>query len=127
MMDGRTGWLMGIAEVAEIGAGHDGHQSARQRAHRVSDGIARLESGRAGVALEQLGDQVAFDELALFARGLAESERSEPVNLAMSAAARLVNQSHGLAREQVTLAASKLEPIAQVLLCPSDDPRLPRS
>lgn len=95
--------------------GCNAHQPARQRLARVSDGISRLESSRAGVAVEQLADQVALDEFALFAGGLAERQRGKPVDLALGAAARLVNQRYGLAREQPAFAASKLEPIPQLL------------
>lgn len=75
-----------------------------------------MEGGRAGssvalpsVGLDDAGSDVALDELALLARGLAERVGGEAVEIAHGAEGRLVEEHDGLGGEYLAVAADAME------------------
>src|ERR1044071_7746994 len=92
------------------------------RARRVRRAGAAGQVGRAGssVALPGIGlddarDDVALDELALLARGLAERGGGEAVDAAHGTDSSLVEQHGGIGGEDLASAAGALEAHAQIL------------
>ena len=69
----------------------------------------------AGVGLDDAGDDVALDEIALLARGLAEGGGGEAVEVAHGAGGGLVEQRGGVGGEELAIAADAAQPHAQVL------------
>src|ERR1044071_2129823 len=91
-----------------------------RRARRA--GAAAGREGRAGssialpgIGLDDARDDVALDELALLARGLAERGGGEAVEVAHGADGGLVEQHGGIGGEDLSGAASALEAHAQIL------------
>ena len=69
----------------------------------------------AGVGLDDAGDDVALDELALLPGGLAQGGGGEAVEIAHGAGGGLVQQGDGVGGEELAVAAGVAEAEAEVL------------
>ena len=78
------------------------------------DGIGR-GSGFAVVGLDDAGDDVALDELALLLGGLAERGGGEAVDVPHGAEGGLVQQADRVGGKQLALAAGALQAEAEIL------------
>jgi hypothetical protein len=66
------------------------------------------------LGVDDAGDDIAFDELALAACGLPEGGGSEAVEVAHGAESRLVEQRGGVGSEDLAIAAGPVKPESQV-------------
>jgi hypothetical protein len=100
-----------------------GSETALAIASRVTAGATTMGIGEgsrsavavAGVRLDDAGDDVALDELALLPGGLAEGGGGEAIEVTHGAGSRLVQERDRIGREQVAFAAGVAEAHAEVL------------
>ena len=81
----------------------------------VSVGGGRSAIALPAVGLDDAGDDVALDELALLLGGLAEGSGGEAVEVAHRAGGGFVQEGRGVAREQLAVAAGVAEAEPEVL------------